>query len=79
MAAGIDLARETKRLKLTLNGSVLSADARAEGFGEVDPARLTLMALQVKDAFGLTVRIPAERIFGTGLLPPASERKVFPK
>ena len=76
---GIDLARETKRLKLTLNGSVLSADARAEGFGEVDPARLTLMALQVKDAFGLTVRIPAERIFGTGLLPPASERKVFPK
>jgi NitT/TauT family transport system substrate-binding protein len=77
--AGIDLARETKRLKLTLNGSVLSADARAEGFGEVDPARLTLMALQVKDAFGLTVRIPAERIFGTGLLPPASERKVFPK
>ena len=77
--AGIDLARETKRLKLTLNGSVLTADARSEGFGEVDPARLTLMTLQVKDAFGLSSRIPAEQIFGAGLLPPASERKVFPK
>ncbi len=77
--ASIDGARETKRLKLTLNGSVLTADARSEGFGEVDPARLTLMALQVKDAFGLNVRIPAERIFGAGLLPSASERKVFPK
>jgi len=77
--AGIDLARETKRLKLTLNGSVLTADARSEGFGEVDPARLSLMALQVKDAFGLKTRIPAEQVFGAGLLPPASERKVFPK
>jgi NitT/TauT family transport system substrate-binding protein len=77
--AGIDMARETKRLKLTLNGSVLTADARSEGFGEVDPARLTLMALQVKDAFGLTARIPSEQLFGAGLLPPAGERKVFPK
>jgi len=77
--SSVDPAREAKRLKLALAGSVLTADARSEGFGEVDPARLSLMALQVKDAFGLKTRIPAEQVFGAGLLPPASERKVFPK
>ena len=41
---------ELRRLKLALDASVLTPDARAEGFGEVRGPRLSLMASQVSDA-----------------------------
>ena len=75
----IDVALETRRLKLALEGSVVTADARAEGFGDVSLPRLTLMASQVADAFGLQERVQPDRIFVTGLLPPKEQRDIFPK
>ena len=75
----IDVALETRRLKLALAGSVVTPDARAEGFGEISPPRLALMASQVNDAFGLKERIQPDRIFVQGLLPPKDQRSIFGK
>ena len=75
----IDVALETRRLKLALAGSVVTADAKAEGFGDVNGPRLALMASQVNDAFGLKERIQPDRIFVTGLLPTKDQRNIFAK
>ena len=75
----IDVPLETRRLKLALAGSVVTSDARAEGFGDVSGPRLALMASQVNDAFGLKERIQPDRIFATGFLPPKDQRNVFGK
>jgi NitT/TauT family transport system substrate-binding protein len=75
----IDVALETRRLKLAMAGSVVTPDARAEGFGDISGPRLALMASQVNDAFGLKERIQPDRIFVTGLLPPKDQRNIFAK
>jgi len=75
----IDVALETRRLKLALAGSVVTADAKAEGFGDVSGPRLALMTSQVNDAFGLKERIQPDRIFVTGLLPTKDQRNIFSK
>ncbi|MFN9773378.1 MAG: ABC transporter substrate-binding protein [Burkholderiales bacterium] len=75
----IDVALETRRLKLALAGSVLTSDAKAEGFGEVSPPRLALMASQVNDAYGLRERVQPDRIFVQGLLPSKDQRNIFGK
>jgi NitT/TauT family transport system substrate-binding protein len=75
----IDVALETRRLKLALAGSVLTADARAEGFGDVSGPRLALMASQVNDAFGLKERVQPDRVWNGALLPSRDARNVFPK
>ena len=74
----IDVALEERRLKLALDATVLTADARAEGFGEVNGPRLSLMASQVSDAFGTKDRVKAEAVWNGGFLPAAAERNVFP-
>jgi NitT/TauT family transport system substrate-binding protein len=73
----MDPTLEARRLKLALAGSVVTADAKAEGFGDISPPRLALMASQVNDAFGLKERIQPDRIFVTGLLPPKDQRNLF--
>jgi NitT/TauT family transport system substrate-binding protein len=76
----IDVALETRRLNLALQNSVVTADARAEGFGDVSPPRLSLMASQVNDAFGLKERILPDQIFTSAHLPSRAERNaVFGK
>jgi NitT/TauT family transport system substrate-binding protein len=75
----IDVALETRRLKLALAGSVITADAKAEGFGEIAMPRLALMSSQVNDAYGLKVPVKADRIFVQGFLPPKDQRNVFAK
>jgi NitT/TauT family transport system substrate-binding protein len=75
----IDTALETRRLKLALTGSVLTADAKTEGFGEVNGPRLSLMASQVNDAFGLKDRIQPDRIWAAGYLPAKDQRNLFAK
>jgi NitT/TauT family transport system substrate-binding protein len=76
----IDLGLETRRLNLALQNSVVTADARAEGFGDVSAPRLALMVSQVNDAFGLKERILPDRIFTNAHLPPRAERNaVFGK
>jgi NitT/TauT family transport system substrate-binding protein len=73
----IDVALEERRLKLALDATVLTPDARAEGFGEALGPRLSLMASQVSDAFGTKERIKPEAVWNGSFLPSAAERNIF--
>ena len=73
----IDVALEERRLKLALDATVLTPDARAEGFGEVLGPRLSLMASQVSDAFGTKERVKPEAVWNGSFLPSAAERNIF--
>jgi NitT/TauT family transport system substrate-binding protein len=68
---------ELRRLKLALDATVLTADARAEGFGEIRAPRLALMASQVSDAFATKDRVNTAAVWKDGLLPSAAERDIF--
>lgn len=73
----VNVDLETRRLKLALDQTVLTADAKAEGFGAVDPARLTLMASQVSDAFATKQRVNAAAVWNGDHLPAAADRNIF--
>ncbi len=75
----IDEALERRRLKLAIQGSVATPDARAEGFGEIRAPRLALMASQVNDAFNLKQRLDPEKIFDSSFLPTKDQRNTFAK
>jgi NitT/TauT family transport system substrate-binding protein len=68
---------ELRRLKLALDATVLTPDAKAEGFGEVKGPRLSLMASQVSDAFATKERVKAEAVWNGSFLPAAAERNIF--
>lgn len=70
---------ELRRLQLALDQTVLTADAKAEGFGAVDPGRLSLMASQVSDAFATKERVNPAAVWNAAFLPAAAERAIFKK
>ncbi len=73
----INEALEERRLRLALDGVVLTSDAKAEGFGNVTAPRLALMASQVSDAFGTKERVNPDAVWNGEFLPPAADRNVF--
>ena len=73
----IDAALEERRLKLALDATVLTPDARTEGFGMVLGPRLSLMASQVSDAFGTKERVKPDAVWNGAFLPSAAERNIF--
>lgn len=73
----INEALELRRLKLAMEQTVLTADAKAEGFGEVNPARLSLMASQVSDAYATKARVDATTVWNGAFLPNAADRNIF--
>jgi len=75
----IDVALERRRLRLAIESAIATADARAEGFGAVNEARLALMASQVADAFNTKTRIDANTIWNGSFLPSAKERDILGK
>ena len=68
---------ELRRLKLVLDGTVLTADAKAEGFGSVMAPRLSLMASQVSDAYATKERVSGNAVWNGSFLPSAAERDIF--
>jgi NitT/TauT family transport system substrate-binding protein len=68
---------ELRRLKLALDATVLTPDAKAEGFGSVMAPRLSLMASQVADAYGTKERINPDAVWNASFLPSAAERNIF--
>src|SRR5690606_1435970 len=76
----VNVPLETRRLQLAIETVINSADARAEGFGQVKPGRLSLMASQVSDAFNTKTRVNADDVWNGSFLPPAAElNTVLPK
>ncbi|WCM92315.1 ABC transporter substrate-binding protein [Acidovorax sp. NCPPB 2350] len=70
---------ETRRLQLAIDTVVNSADARAEGFGQVRPQRLALMASQVSDAYGTKTRVDPAAVWNGSFLPGAADLNVLPR
>jgi NitT/TauT family transport system substrate-binding protein len=73
----VNAALEERRLKLALDATVLTPDARAEGFGNVLGPRLSLMASQVSDAFATKARVDSAAVWNGSYLPSAAERDIF--
>ncbi len=74
----INVELETRRLKLAIDSVVNSADARAEGFGQVKGPRLSLMASQVSDAFATKTRVSPEAVWNGSFLPTVAELNILP-
>ena len=75
----INAELEERRLKLAIDSSVATADAKAEGFGDISKPRLALMASQVADAFQTKGRINPDAVWNGSFLPPAADRNIFGK
>jgi NitT/TauT family transport system substrate-binding protein len=63
---------------MAIDAVVASPDARAEGFGVVNPGRLALMASQVSDAFATRTRIDPTAVWTDTLLPSKAELNILP-
>jgi NitT/TauT family transport system substrate-binding protein len=74
----INAAMETRRLQLAIDTVINSPDARAEGFGQINPARLSLMASQVSDAFNTKTRVNPDAVWNGSFLPTKAELNVLP-
>ncbi len=74
----INVPLETRRLKMAIDAVVASPDARKEGFGQVVPGRLALMASQVSDAFNTKTRINPDAVWNGSMLPSAAELNILP-
>jgi NitT/TauT family transport system substrate-binding protein len=74
----IDVALETRRLKMAIDSVVASPDARAEGFGQAVPGRLALMASQVSDAFNTKTRVDPGAVWNPAFLPAKAALNVLP-
>jgi NitT/TauT family transport system substrate-binding protein len=75
----IDEKLENRRLRLALSSSIVTADAKAEGFGQISAPRLALMASQVADAFQTKGRINPDVIFNSSFLPSKDQLNIFQK
>ena len=75
----INTELETRRLKLAIDTVINSPNARAEGFGQVNGPRLSLMASQVSDAFNTKTRVNPDAVWNASFLPSKAELDVLPK
>ncbi|MBL8312687.1 MAG: ABC transporter substrate-binding protein [Rubrivivax sp.] len=74
----INVDLEKRRLRMAIDSVVASADARAEGFGQVVPGRLALMASQVSDAFGTKTRVDPAAVWTDAVLPSKADLNILP-
>ena len=75
----VNTALETRRLQLAIDTVINTADARGEGFGQVSPTRMALMASQVSDVYATKTRVNPETLWNGRFLPPVADLDVFPK
>ncbi len=73
----INTELEERRLRLAIQSSIVTQDARTEGFGDLKAPRLALMASQVADAFATKTRINPDAVWNGSFLPSADERNIF--
>jgi NitT/TauT family transport system substrate-binding protein len=74
----INTALETRRLQLAIDTVINSPSAREEGFGQVVPGRLSLMASQVSDAFNTKTRVNPDAVWNGSFLPSKAVLNVLP-
>ncbi|MCW5772014.1 MAG: ABC transporter substrate-binding protein [Rhodospirillaceae bacterium] len=72
----IDEALELERLQLSLATNILTPYVKANGMGDVDPARFARSIKDVAEAFGLAKAPAPDKVFTNRFLPPKAERMV---
>ncbi len=74
----INIDLEERRLRLAIDSVINSPDARAEGFGQINPGRMSLMASQVSDAFNTKSRVKVDDVWNGSFLPTKAELNILP-
>jgi NitT/TauT family transport system substrate-binding protein len=74
----INVDLEERRLKMAIDSVINSPDARAEGFGQINAGRMSLMASQVSDAFNTKTRVKVEDVWNGSFLPSKAELNILP-
>ena len=74
----INVPMETRRLQLAIDNVIASPNARAEGFGQINGPRLSLMASQVADAYATKTRVNPDAVWNGSFLPTKAELNVLP-
>jgi NitT/TauT family transport system substrate-binding protein len=74
----INVELEERRLKMAIDAVINSADARTEGFGQINAGRMALMASQVSDAFNTKSRVKVDDVWNGGFLPSKADLNVLP-
>ncbi len=72
----INEALETERLQLSLETNILTPFVKANGMGDVDPARFARSVKDVAEAFGLPAAPDPAKVFSNKYLPPKADRMV---
>jgi NitT/TauT family transport system substrate-binding protein len=72
----IDEALEIERLQISLQTNILTPYVKANGMGDVDPARFAKAVKTVSDAFGLPEAPAPDKVFTNKFLPPKADRMV---
>lgn len=75
----VNVPLETRRLQLAIDTVINSPNARAEGFGQINGPRLSLMASQVSDAFNTKTRVNPDAVWNGSFLPTQAALDVLPK
>ena len=65
----IDEPLELKRLRLAIQTAIDTPDARAEGFGDINPGRMALMASQVASTYATKTPVNPDLAFDRSFLP----------
>lgn len=74
----INDALERERLDMSLKMNVLTPYVKANGMGDVDPARFARSVKDVAEAFGLPNAPDPAKVFTNAYLPPKADRMVAP-
>lgn len=74
----IDEKLEAERLEMSLKMNVLTPFVKANGMGDVDPARFARSVKDVAEAFSLPAAPEPDKVFTAKFLPPKAERMVAP-
>jgi NitT/TauT family transport system substrate-binding protein len=72
----IDEKLEMERLQLSLASNILTPYVKANGMGDVDPARFARSVKDVAEAFGLPAAPAPDKVFTNKFLPPKADRMV---
>lgn len=72
----IDEKLEMRRLQMSLEQNVLTPYVKANGMGDVEPARFARSVKLVSEAFGLPAAPAPDKVFTNKYLPPKADRMV---
>ncbi|MBM3623369.1 MAG: ABC transporter substrate-binding protein [Alphaproteobacteria bacterium] len=67
---------ELERLQLSLQTNIFTPYVKANGMGDVDPARFAQSVKEVAEAFGLPTAPDVAKVFSNKYLPPKADRMV---